>query len=396
MKLTFLFVLLLVAAGSDSNGSRKASAFVVVVDPAASSSRRTIRTATAPPLRMATTESDRPIKEPLMDMPSTKEARERLLETCKRLKAENGVLLLDKQSKDEFRQAVEDLESLVSEPPTATEEAETELVGEWDLLCSTSTKAPAVDKSSLPSFLFESGPLQKIREKIRESANKFITVQQVIKVGDTGERYDAGGDKKSHREIDRIDHVLRYKPPKQLRELLVDGGADVPEQLANLDINPFDVKESKLVLVHKASIVKDDDDEKKEEGEDDDNALKIKLTLKSIVLNVAGTSQYLDPDGKDLFGINLPLADFVADSDFLNSARNGFGEFTTTYLDRDLRVSRSHIGPRNGDGPIDVGDDQIRVFVRAGSDDAVDAGVEEAELVDFDVTEDWEEDRADY
>lgn len=84
------------------------------------------------------------------------------------------------------------------------------------------------------------------------------------------------------------------------------------------------------MLVHKASI-------------ESEVPLRVKLGLKSIVLNVAGTSTFLDPDGKDLAGLNLPLGEFV-----------NTGEFETTYMDDTLRISRGKQGFV----------DQLRVFVR--------------------------------
>lgn len=64
-------------------------------------------------------------------------------------------------------------------------------------------------------------------------------------------------------------------------------------------------------------------------------------------MNVAGTSQFFEPEGSDIFGANNPLGEF------LNT-----GTFETPYIDEDIRVSRTR-------GPVF---EQLRVFKRKGSD----------------------------
>jgi hypothetical protein len=133
-----------------------------------------------------------------------------------------------------------------------------------------------VDTNRLPAFLNKEGPLKAIRDSITESVNKYLTVQQRIR-----SENDDG-------EIDRVDHVLEYKPPAKLQEVL----DNLPEQLTSLNINPLHVSKSKLILVHKAEVVSE-------------SPLKVKLGLKGIILNVAGTSTFLEPDGNDVAGITF-------------------------------------------------------------------------------------------
>jgi hypothetical protein len=239
-------------------------------------------------------------------------AKEKLIATAKRLKSENGIFIVGKQGKRELESAVTELEK-ISEPPSPTAYLE-DFLGDWTLLCTTATDTEGVDTSRLPAFFNKEGPLKAIRDSITESVNKYLTVQQRIR-----SENDEG-------EIDRVDHVLEYKPPAQLQEVL----DNLPEQLTSLNINPLHVSKSKLVLVHKAEVVSE-------------SPLKVKLGLKGIILNVAGTSTFLEPDGNDVAGINIPFGEFLQT-----------GTFETTYMDHELRVSRGKVGIV----------DQLRVFVR--------------------------------
>ena len=238
------------------------------------------------------------------------EAKDALLETAKKLKAEYGTILLEKSAKDELKAAVEDLENK-SEPP-AVEHVD-RLLGDWTLLCTTAVNQDGVDTSRLP--FFKQDPLKKIRDSIREAANKYILVQQKIKSS------------KNDGVIDRIDNTIEYEPPEQLRELL----DNLPDRISQLNINPLHVSKSKLILIHKATV-------------ESEMPLKTKLSLQSIVLNIAGNSTYLEPNGQDIAGFNLPLGEFI-----------GSGTFETTYMDSDLRISRGK------EGFVD----QLRVFVRS-------------------------------
>ena len=78
-------------------------------------------------------------------------------------------------------------------------------------------------------------------------------------------------------------------------------------------------------------------------------------------MNVAGTSQVLEPDGKDILGINVPFGEqFQA------------GSFETPYLDDKIRISRSKIGIV----------DQLRVFIKTEVQAEIEAEMPvEAEIV---------------
>ena len=248
-------------------------------------------------------------------------AKTRLLEVAEKLKTENGFLLVEKNAKEKLKDAVEDLESVSSgggadEVPTVSK-----LLGNWTLLVSTSTNRDGVDTSkleSLPSYF--SDPIKKIRSNILDVSNTYLVVQQKIRATNNDEI------------IDRVDIVLEFEPPEQLSDVVKQA---IPEQLKNVNINPLAVSSSKVVLIHKANTISED-------------PLKTKITLESIVLNVAGASRVLDPNGKDVAGINIPnLGDFL-DS---NSA-----VFETTFMDDDIRISR---------GNLMGGVEQLRVFVRS-------------------------------
>jgi hypothetical protein len=81
-------------------------------------------------------------------------------------------------------------------------------------------------------------------------------------------------------------------------------------------------------------------------------SLFLSFTLCTPLVNVAGKSQRLDPEGADVLGINLPFGEF------LNA-----GGFETTYMDDTLRISRSKVGIV----------DQLRVFVRSNLEQSMSA-----------------------
>jgi len=247
-------------------------------------------------------------------------AREELMEVTRDLNSKYGIFPIDFKAKASFRDAVEKLENL-AQPSTDT----SLLVGDWTLLCSYSSAFPknrkSIDTSKIP--LFNEGPIKNIQDTL----NGSIKVVQRIKFGE------------SSNSIDAIDHVIEYKPPNTLSSFL----KNAPDIMKDLDINPLKVIDSKIVLKHNAEV----------EGLIPN--IKTKLSLQSVVVNVAGESQILDPSGEDILGINIPFGEYF-----------GAGSFETTFLDESMRVSRSKVGPV----------EQIRVFTK-DDDQAVASVVEE-------------------
>uniref|UniRef100_A0A7R9WRH3 Plastid lipid-associated protein/fibrillin conserved domain-containing protein n=1 Tax=Craspedostauros australis TaxID=1486917 RepID=A0A7R9WRH3_9STRA len=273
-------------------------------------------------------------------------AREDLLTTAQSLNDKYGLLIIDKNSKTTLNDAAKTLEN-------ETVPANTDvnmLIGEWDLVCSTAMLASDKQKSfginvdDLP--LINASPIADLRRNIKKSLD--LQVQQVIK-----KTSDDDGV-----AIDRVDHVLQSTPLNLFRDVVVRND-DVPQQLrdslSNVDLNPLKVGTTKAVLVHKAEV------------KSSDPQLDVQLNLQSVVLNVAGKSEQLDPNGADVLGLNIPLSEFL----------DG-GSFKTTYMDETLRISRSKTGIV----------EQLRVFTRAPKEEeSVDEVIEDeadAELIPLD------------
>lgn len=167
---------------------------------------------------------------------STTLAKMELLETARSLHDEFGCLIIDTKAQDKLRLAVDKLEA-VADPPSGT----AELIGNWTLLCSTASaslqngpldKINGIDTSKIP--FFNEGPLKNVRDTL----NKSLKVQQVIRAETTPGI------------IDRVDHVLQYAPPDTLAAFL----DNIPDAVKNLNINPLQVSQSKVILVHKAEV----------------------------------------------------------------------------------------------------------------------------------------------
>ena len=157
---------------------------------------------------------------------------------------------------------------------------------------------------------------------IQKSIQKTLDVTQRI-------RYDESFD--STDEINRVDNVVEFTPLDTLESIIP---SDSPLSfLGSLNVNPLQIAKAKAVLVHKAEV------------ESTTPVLRTKIAYISTVFNVAGSSQFFNPDGEDVFGVNNLLGDLQA------------GTFDTPYVDEEVRISRSS-------GPVL---EQLRVFVREGS-----------------------------
>lgn len=202
------------------------------------------------PIRVAASDADITDVAINLDM-SAAIAKEELLELVEELKAKYGILLIDSKAQESFKEAVEKLEE-TAEPPTDT----SLLTGDWTLLCSTTTSKQGIsgiDTSRLP--FFNQGPFKDIRDTINQS----LKVEQKIMSGTESDG------------VDSIDHVIDYKPPNKLSAVLKSLPDNLPEAIKDLNINPLQVSDTKVVLKHKAEI------------ESVIPVIKTKLVLSSIV-----------------------------------------------------------------------------------------------------------------
>ncbi len=244
--------------------------------------------------------------------------RDELLYTAKSLTEDSptGIFLTAPAAIDKFTTAASRLEAIT---PSMTEREKELLIGDWELVAtSRSIKSSPVKVPEEMKKL----PFNLKTPKLNDSIRNSITVLQRIR-----------SESEESNDIDRIDHVIQYTPLK-LADL-------IPEKsplsaIRNWNVNPLEVSQSKITLIHNAQV------------ESVEPALRTKLGLKSVVVNVAGKSQYLDPVGADVLGLNIPsLGDFA----------NG-GSFDSTYVDENVRVSRGTTGFL----------EETRLFVRKGFD----------------------------
>jgi PAP_fibrillin len=256
-------------------------------------------------------------------------AKNRVLQVAQRLKDDYGVVVSRLVANES---EVQDLDAATRELEAASAESVSfpsfeALLGEWTLLCSASSSsstAAAATTSPLADLktALQTSPLvqpwNEIRQTVVKASNKYVSVQQIISAAGSG--------------IDRVDHVISYTPPSKLADLV----PELPDVLQSLDLNPLQLNQVKATLVHSASIVPTV------------TPITVEITLKSIVLNVAGTSSVLKVDGQDVLDLQLPPP---IQTEFFST---NTGRFETTYVDETLRISRSKL----------LGVDQLRIFVR--------------------------------
>jgi len=259
--------------------------------------------------------------------------RNELLQKAKSLVEESptGLFITKPSSMDEFIQAASRLEAIT---PSMTENEKDLLVGDWKLVATSRrlkiakmNNVKSDDDNKKKKNPFSSLNVPKLNDNIRNS----ITVIQRIRAMSSS----------SSDGIDRIDNIIQYKPLNNLLDIIPESSP--LNFIRNVNVNPLDVTQTKVTLVHKAEV------------ESVEPTLRSKLGLQSVVLSLAGNNEkieFLDKDGADVFGLNVP------NLPGLDEFANGAGSFDTTYIDANVRVSR---------GTFDFLD-EVRVFVRESVD----------------------------
>lgn len=272
------------------------------------------------------------------------------------------------------------------------------LPGDWELICTipvlantdTTKQQQQQQKQESPSIpsLFENEWIQKTFPSslpIASLTNKFVTVTQRIK-GDESVADEATMTKM----INRIDHIIQINPPNQFNELLetvspptsTDASTSTSTKnnnletiqsfIKNLNINPFEVKESKVILVHDAEVI-EEDAAGVAETMTDVKRVQVRLNLQSIINNVAGSGGNLNPNGSNILSINVPQIDFLKQNKNVQEINDMIGgSFTTTYIDTEYRISRSTLLPalpkdNDNNNSVAFQPQQIRIFQKRTS-----------------------------
>lgn len=247
-----------------------------------------------------------------------------------------GLFLTVPSQASDFIRAVARLEAVA---PSTNDESEALSIGDWTLVATCKrTKFPSPQPTTrskqdtakedgnggtgggLDDFLSSLSlpkPTLPTKSKFTKDLQKSITVTQRIRsITDASQ---------STNTIDRIDHVIAF-----------DNQVSETSTLLPPILNPLQINQSKFTLVHKAKV-------------QSFVPFLTSLQLQSVIVNVAGeegNALKLDPKGADVLGINIPQ---------LNDWMNG-GQFETTYVDGNVRVSRGTSGVL----------EETRVFVKEG------------------------------
>jgi len=270
------------------------------------------------------------------------QARNRLVALAKALttNSSTGKFITRPSSTKKFQQAIADLEAVASSSPTNREKEM--LLGDWMLIATANVPSSDIQRRfnekqkqkrsdnkswfSMPQRRSGLSDGKSSLNPIQQSIQKSFQVTQRIR--NDGASSSEGG------EINRVDNVIEYTPLDTLEDILPKD-SPLSNFFGQINVNPLQVKKSKVVLIHKAEV------------ESVSPVLRTKIAWTSSVLNVAGTSQYFDENGSDIFGVNNLFGEFL-----------NVGSFDTPYVDEDVRVSRSTSSPVS---------EQLRVFVRVGS-----------------------------
>jgi len=280
----------------------------------------------------------------VVDPEGVLQARNRLIALSKALTTNSptGKFVTRPSDTKKFQQAIADLEAVSSSSSSSSSREKELLLGDWKLIATSNVPSSDIrrritekqnsnssngDKKSwfnLPKARSGlSSDSTSSLNPLQKSIQKSFQVTQRI-------RNDTAQDG----EINRVDNVIEYTPLDTLEDVLPKE-SPLSNMFGSINVNPLQVKKGKVVLIHKAEV------------ESVSPILRTKIAWTSSVLNVAGTSQYFEEGGADVFGVNNLFGEFLS-----------VGSFDTPFVDEDVRVSRSTSGPIL---------EQLRVFVRVGS-----------------------------
>mmetsp|Transcript_16800 Transcript_16800/g.26228 ORF Transcript_16800/g.26228 Transcript_16800/m.26228 type:complete len:486 (-) Transcript_16800:103-1560(-) len=279
------------------------------------------------------------------------QARNRLIALSKALTTNSptGKFVTRPSDTKKFQQAIADLEAVSSSSSSPSTNREKELLlGDWKLIATSNVPSSDIrrritekqsnnntsDKKKKSWFkipkarsgLSSDNNSSSSLNPLQKSIQKSFQVTQRIRNNGAAEEEDG--------EITRVDNVIEFTPIDTLEDILPKE-LPLSNMFGQINVNPLQVKKGKVVLIHKAEV------------ESVSPILRTKIAWTSSVLNVAGTSEYFEEGGADVFGVNNLFGDFLS-----------VGSFDTPFVDGDVRVSRSTSGPIL---------EQLRVFVRVGS-----------------------------